>query len=117
VVDELHRREPNGGEQEPSAGVPSTATSTWSRLLRLVLGWLLIALGIVGLFVPILQGVLLISLGLLVLSRESPALRRFGRRLGDRFPFLRRLHDRVQRRAETGEEEAARGAREEEPEE
>lgn len=94
-------RSPEAGRKEglrsgPEKG-PGSAASGWSRILRLALGWFLVGLGIVGLFLPVLQGVLLLSLGLLVLSRESPALRRLGRRLGDRFPFLRRIHDRMQR--------------------
>ena len=45
----------------------------------MTLGWLLIGLGFMGLFLPLLQGVVLILLGLFVLSRES----RFARRLLD----------------------------------
>jgi len=85
------------GPADGPEGVPSAA-SGWFRILRLVLGGALVVLGIVGLFVPVLQGVLLISLGLLILSRESPALQRLGRRLGKRFPFLNRWHDQIQRR-------------------
>ncbi len=103
--DPRRARDPGGVERPPVTpeGGPVSATSGWSRLLRLILGWFLVGLGIVGLFVPILQGVLLLSLGLLILSRESPALRRLGRRLGERFPFLRRLHDRLQRRQGAGD--------------
>ena len=41
------------------------------RILRLTAGWSLIAVGIVGLFLPFLQGILLIVSGLAVLSTES----------------------------------------------
>jgi uncharacterized membrane protein YbaN (DUF454 family) len=41
------------------------------RVLRLTAGWSLIAVGIVGLFLPFLQGILLIVSGLAVLSTES----------------------------------------------
>jgi uncharacterized membrane protein YbaN (DUF454 family) len=41
------------------------------RVVALVIGWTLIALGVVGLFLPFLQGILFILLGLYVLSRES----------------------------------------------
>jgi len=106
VVDDPRRAPDPGRKGRLSSGPeegPGSATSGWSRILRLVLGWLLIGLGVVGLFVPVLQGVLLISLGLLILSRESPALRRLGRRLGERFPFLRRMHKRIQRRRRDGD--------------
>jgi len=58
------------------------------RVVVLSLGWALIALGIVGLFLPVLQGVLLLMVGLYVLSRESRAARRTLRRILDRYPEL-----------------------------
>jgi len=101
VADEL-RRAPSGredrGEPARAGEGPQSVASGWSRILRLVLGWALVGLGIIGLFVPVLQGILLISLGLLMLSRESPTLRRLGGKLADRYPILRRWHDRIQRR-------------------
>ena len=56
------------------------------RILRLTAGWSLIIVGIIGLFLPILQGVLLILSGLAVLSTES----RWARALLDRFAAWRR---------------------------
>ena len=58
------------------------------RITVLVLGWTLIGIGIVGLFLPVLQGVLLILLGLYVLSRESDTARRWLHRLRDRHPTM-----------------------------
>jgi uncharacterized protein len=46
------------------------------KVLDWTLGLALVALGIVGLFVPFLQGVLLILAGLAVLSSHSPLARR-----------------------------------------
>ena len=54
------------------------------RAIRICLGLLLILLGIVGLFLPLLQGMLFISAGILLLapnSRVSRWIRRFFRRL------------------------------------
>ena len=56
------------------------------RIVALVIGWLLIAFGVVGLFLPILQGVLFIMLGLLVLSRESEIAHRWLQRGRQRYP-------------------------------
>ena len=56
------------------------------RALALTIGWALIALGIVGLFLPVLQGVLFILLGLYVLSRESKSARKLLERLRNRHP-------------------------------
>ena len=47
------------------------------RIVVLVIGWTLIALGVVGLFLPVLQGVLFILLGLWVLSTESETAHRW----------------------------------------
>ena len=58
------------------------------RVAVLALGWILIAFGIVGLFLPILQGVLFILLGLYVLSRESETARRWLHRVRESHPGL-----------------------------
>lgn len=69
------------------------------RILVLALGWALILLGVAGLFLPLLQGVALIVVGLYVLSRESKTARRLLERLRERHPELyarvRRLRERV----------------------
>jgi uncharacterized membrane protein YbaN (DUF454 family) len=41
------------------------------RYAILILGWVFIFLGILGLFLPILQGILFLTIGLILLSRES----------------------------------------------
>jgi uncharacterized membrane protein YbaN (DUF454 family) len=56
------------------------------RIVVLVIGWLLIAFGVVGLFLPVLQGVLFIMLGLLVLSRESETAHRWLQRGRQKYP-------------------------------
>ncbi len=58
------------------------------RMVVLVIGWLLIAFGVVGLFLPILQGVLFIMLGLLVLSGESETAHRWLQRGRQRYPKI-----------------------------
>ncbi len=71
---------------------------TINRIAVLVLGWFLVGLGIVGLFVPILQGILLIFLGLWVLSRESRWARRCLRRMRLKFPAVDRRMSELQRK-------------------
>ena len=58
------------------------------RLVVLMIGWLLVAFGVVGLFLPILQGVLFILLGFLVLSRESETAHRWLQKGRKRYPHL-----------------------------
>ena len=71
---------------------------TITRVLVLILGWALILLGIIGLFVPILQGILFILLGLLVLSRESVWARSSLHKMRLRFPMADRAMRRWQRK-------------------
>ncbi len=61
-------------------------------------GTVLVLLGILGLFLPVLQGILLLLLGLLVLSYEwAPAKRQLDR-LRARFPAASERLDAVERR-------------------
>ena len=46
------------------------------RILRIIGGVLLVIAGIIGCFLPIIQGMLLIALGLCVLAHDIPAARR-----------------------------------------
>ena len=47
------------------------------RVFIYILGWGFILLGIVGLFLPVLQGILFLLIGLLILSKESRILVKF----------------------------------------
>ncbi|MGH7831572.1 MAG: PGPGW domain-containing protein [Candidatus Binatia bacterium] len=69
------------------------------RFCKLLLGWVLLLLGIGGLFLPLLQGVLFIFLGVALLSSESEWVRRGLEALKNRFPRqaarLQRLRNRL----------------------
>lgn len=58
------------------------------RITVLMLGWTLIGLGVIGLFLPFLQGVLFILLGLFVLSRESETARHWLHKLRQKYPLV-----------------------------
>ena len=68
---------------------------TLPRMLVLIVGWALVLLGTVGLALPVLQGVLLILLGLYVLSRESRTARRLLEKLRARHPGLNAAIERA----------------------
>ena len=55
----------------------------------------MVLLGIVGLFVPILQGVVLIAAGLLVLSRHSEHAHGWVKKLRAWWPWLDHAMDRL----------------------
>jgi uncharacterized membrane protein YbaN (DUF454 family) len=58
------------------------------RIVILSLGWSFLLLGIVGLFLPILQGILFILIGLVILSTEYAWAHRLLGRLKTRFPAI-----------------------------
>ncbi len=69
-----------------------------SPRVRILLGILSLALGVVGLILPILQGWLFIAIGVVLLSRDVPFFRKCVAMLEQRFPrFARILKDAVGR--------------------
>ena len=56
------------------------------KSLFLTVGWSFIIPGIIGLFLPFLQGILFIFVGLVILSRQSQIARSFLSRLKDKYP-------------------------------
>ena len=61
----------SGGASAAGNTGPRRRFRPW-RALRIASGFLLLALGIIGLFLPILQGVLMILAGLAVLGKDLP---------------------------------------------
>ncbi len=57
--------------------------------LIVISGWAFIFLGFLGLFLPILQGVLFLCIGLVLLSRRSPRVRLLIMKTGSRYPKFR----------------------------
>jgi len=75
------------------------------RTLRFILGWIFIVLGIAGLFLPILQGILFLGIGLGLLAGESPWAQKILNQVKSRYPkqyeaihHLRQRLDRLWRR-------------------
>ena len=68
--------------------LPARRRSRWKRLLILIAGWAFIVLGVLGLFLPILQGVLFLAIGSYLLSLESPWVRRKMLQFQRRYPKL-----------------------------
>lgn len=62
----------------------------WKRLLLRLTGWSFIVLGILGIFLPILQGILFLLVGMYILGRVSPRMRlwrlRARRKARERYP-------------------------------
>src|SRR5262245_48288961 len=64
----------------------------WARVALHVVGVLLLLLGVIGCFLPILQGALLLFLGTIVLASANPWLRRKADRWLDSHPRVDRLY-------------------------
>jgi uncharacterized membrane protein YbaN (DUF454 family) len=82
--------------------VPPEPKPKRSRLLRFTIlasGWAFIVLGILGLFLPILQGIVFLAIGAYLLSLESPRARRFIERMRRRYPRLGATFDTARLRA------------------
>ena len=95
----------SGGASTAGKTGPRWRFRPW-RALRIASGFVLLALGIVGLFLPILQGVLMILAGLAVLGKDLP----WSRAITDRLAGFvkRRAENRAVRKR--GGEEAAPGS-------
>jgi uncharacterized membrane protein YbaN (DUF454 family) len=69
------------------------------KLVVLITGWAFLLLGIFGLFLPILQGVLFIAIGLTILSTEYAWAHHLLQKLKKRFPSIARHIDAAKERA------------------
>ena len=58
-----------------------------------IAGWTFMVLGVLGLFLPILQGVLFLAVGTVLLSLVSPRIRALRIKLGRRYPQARKHMD------------------------
>ena len=71
---------PETRKSEPSPPKAAGASLVW-RVLRIFAGWTLLLLGILGLFLPVLQGFLFIASGLALLSADVQWARRLREKL------------------------------------
>jgi uncharacterized membrane protein YbaN (DUF454 family) len=65
------------------------------RILILVVGWAFILLGIAGIFLPVLQGILFLLIGLVILSSEYAWAHHLLAKVRQRFPKLGRTADQA----------------------
>jgi uncharacterized membrane protein YbaN (DUF454 family) len=70
------------------------------RVVVLIVGWSFIVLGIAGLFLPVLQGILFLLIGLIILSSEYVWAQKLLKRAVRHFPSLEKHLDSARVRAE-----------------
>lgn len=75
----------NYQDQQPDPKERKPSHPLW-RMTKIIVGMVLLGLGFVGLFLPILQGVLFMFLGLAILGTESRRVRRLMDELKRRHP-------------------------------
>lgn len=88
------------------------ARTNWPRvkpILLQVLGYFFLVLGVLGLFLPILQGFLFLFVGLIILARHAPWARRLLDYIRKRYPRLGQVIDKAEAKThEWGERSKAR---------
>jgi uncharacterized protein len=75
------------------------ATVDWRRvkpILMQILGYAFLVLGVLGLFLPILQGFLFLFVGLLILAKYAPWAQRLLDHLEERYPRFGHLKDQAE---------------------
>ena len=70
------------------------------RIALLGVGWTFIVLGVAGLFLPFLQGVLFLLIGLFILSGEYVWAHKLLHRLKERFPKIAAQFEHAKLRSE-----------------
>jgi uncharacterized protein len=73
------------------------------RIVTITIGWTFLILGVIGCFLPILQGILFMGVGLLILSEHNPLIQRYLQRVARRYPeqyhkvlaFRETIHQRL----------------------
>ncbi len=73
---------------------------TIKRAVILVVGWAFVLLGIAGLFLPVLQGILFLLIGLFILSSEYVWAHNLLQKLKKRFPKIAAQFDLAKEKAE-----------------
>jgi len=69
------------------------------RRILLVVGWFFLVLGILGLFLPILQGALFLLIALVLLAKANPRFRLLKQRIRRRYPRYAVLLEKAEKRA------------------
>jgi len=78
--------------------------ATWFRnpmvraILRITAGWIFLVLGLLGLFLPLLQGILFLAIGAYLLAPHVPFFARLRAWFYRKFPATERAVHRLQRK-------------------
>jgi uncharacterized membrane protein YbaN (DUF454 family) len=73
-----------------------------NKIWRHIVGWFFVVLGIIGCFLPILQGILFMMIGFLILAPEVPFIHRLLLKMQSRYPEVFRKAEEFQRKLKAG---------------
>ena len=69
------------------------------KIVAIVAGWAFVVVGVIGLFVPLMQGILFIIIGLTILSTEYVWAHHLLAKVRNRFPRIATYSDRFREKA------------------
>jgi len=68
------------------------------RYYKLAIGYTFVVLGILGLFLPFLQGILFLAIGAMILSKESPTFYKLKEKIKAKYPkFYNSIRSRIKK--------------------
>ncbi len=73
-----------------------------NKILRHTIGWFFVVVGIIGCFLPILQGILFMMIGFLILAPEVPFIHRLLLRMQSRYPEVFRKAEEFKGKIKAG---------------
>jgi Putative transmembrane protein (PGPGW) len=83
---------------EGNSGSADRRPAGWKRAALILIGWIFVLLGTAGLFLPFLQGILFLAIGLFILSYEYAWAKRLLLRMRTRYPRVASYIDAARRR-------------------
>ncbi len=76
------------------------STENLKRISRIIMGIFFLTLGVLGLFLPVLQGILFLIIGLLILAPESNRIQRIIAYIKNKYPAIFEHDERIKRKLE-----------------
>ena len=68
------------------------------KYYKLIIGYIFLVLGVLGLFLPVLQGILFLAIGAVILSKESPTFHKLKEKIKAKYPnFYNSLRSRIKK--------------------
>ncbi|MCX5834208.1 MAG: hypothetical protein NTV99_06820 [Deltaproteobacteria bacterium] len=73
-----------------------------NKIWRHTVGWFFVVLGIIGCFLPILQGILFMMIGFMILAPEVPFIHRLLLKMQSRYPEVFQKAEEFKKKIKAG---------------